>query len=278
MSSVNKWSIALLEVCFVVSASVLIIWFFEAHPYWGEFSRWFSKALIMLLVLVAIVLSGRNFKTYGLIPANPRFTFKWSAVIVSTFVLPALAAVGVSAMLGITDFSRLPTKALALSVVWHMVFTGFIEEALFRGYVQTRFEEVFGKKWGRLVFKSWRVRYGYGLIIASLIFGVVHVVEYWNPLSSRLVLSWSIPVHVVGAFGFGYLLGALREASGDIYVPVFLHGGLNTATTILLAYTDWRLLNVALFTAFLIFFYILDRYFSEAEKIKQGSRLHPIKF
>lgn len=269
MDNKNRRIDALLEVCSVVFLSILLMWFFEVYRYWGDFSRWIAKACILLLAVLAIIIPGRSLGTYGFIPASLKFTLKWSTIMGAVFIVPAAIAVGVSAVLGIADFSKLSVGALVLSVVWYMVFTGFIEEALFRGYVQTRLEEVFGKRWKTLVFKSWRVRYGYGLVIASLIFGVVHIVEYWNPLSSRLALSWSIPVHVIGAFGIGSLLGALREASNDIYVPAFFHGGLNTATFILLAYADSRLLNLSLFTGFFVFFYMLDRYFNEAERIKQ---------
>ncbi|MEM4809759.1 MAG: CPBP family intramembrane glutamic endopeptidase, partial [Desulfurococcaceae archaeon] len=62
---------------------------------------------------------------------------------------------------------------------------GLVEEAYFRGYMQSRLNEVFEKCWRRLVFKAWRVDYGVSLLLTSVIFALIHVVNYWNPVTSR---------------------------------------------------------------------------------------------
>lgn len=270
----NERAVAIVEVCSVILVAIIILWLFEACQYLGEQTIWLGKGSLLLLALLAIALPGRSLRAYGLLPLNPGFTIKWSVAVLTAFVAPAVVAIGISAVLGVADFSKLSIRALLLSIVWYMVFTGFVEEALFRGYVQTRLEAVFGKKWRRLFFKSWRVSYGYGLLIASVIFGVVHIVEYWNPLIQRFTLSPFTPVHIFMAFALGIILGALREASGDVYVSVFLHGGLNTATYLLLACTNLLFLNAAMFTGFFMFFYMLDKYFHEAEltRRRRGAR------
>lgn len=268
MVGLNKRVVALLEVCSVTIVSTLMVWLLEAYPIIGVYSRWIAKASLVLIVLAASTPRGRGFAWCGLIPRNPKFTLKWSTVFVTVFIAPTIFAIYVSKQFVARGSNGLTAGSLALITIWHVFSTGFAEEALFRGYFQTRLEEVFGKKWSKLIFKSWRVRFGYGLLIASAIFGAVHMVAYWNPFSSKLVLTPTIPVHILGAFGLGCVLGALKEASSDIYVPTALHAGLNIASELLLIYADVISLNIVFFTGFFIFFYILDKYFEEAEKNK----------
>lgn len=261
----NKRLISLFEVCMVVFVATLIIWLLEAYLNWFEFRAWLAKAFLVPVMLLAIIPPRRSLKAYGLVPRNPQFTLKWIIIVVACFLLPATISITASVALGISNIAKISPQTIVLNTIWYIVFTGLIEEAYFRGYVQSRLEYAFGKKWNRLIFKSWRVCFGWGLIMASMIFGLVHIVEYCNPFISKCNLVWWVFIHILGAFAFGCLAGALREVSGDIYVPAFLHGSINTANAFLLTYTDWRFLNIAMFSSFFIFFYILERFFREAE-------------
>jgi membrane protease YdiL (CAAX protease family) len=76
-------------------------------------------------------------------------------------------------------------------------FSGVGEEAFFRGVIQQEF----------------------GLVIASLVFGVVHV----GP--DRRYLVWT-----AWAVLAGFLFGALYEVTGGLLAPILAHAGHNAAT------------------------------------------------
>jgi membrane protease YdiL (CAAX protease family) len=80
------------------------------------------------------------------------------------------------------------------------VFSGVGEETFFRGVIQQEF----------------------GLVIASLVFGLIHV----GP--DRRYLVWT-----AWAVLAGFLFGALYEATGGLLAPVLAHSGHNAATLLL---------------------------------------------
>jgi len=86
--------------------------------------------------------------------------------------------------------------------------TGFGEEILFRGYIQSRLNRAFGKP-----FYIWGVRWGLGVIIAALLFGLVHCLHRGGTLWWGL---WTIFP--------GLIFGFLREKTGGIVAPTIAHG------------------------------------------------------
>jgi membrane protease YdiL (CAAX protease family) len=85
-------------------------------------------------------------------------------------------------------------------------FTAPAEELIFRGLVQGLFRRAYGVK--------------LGLVIASLLFGVVHYVALAGT-GSRLV-------YIVVAGILGLVLGALYEKTQNLIVPIIVHGAYNT--------------------------------------------------
>ncbi len=221
---------------------------------------------MMLIALLAIILPRRSFRIYGFLPRSPRFTLKWSSAFIAVFILPAVFSIGVSAALGVAKPAGLSPLSIILNVIFNMIFIGLVEEAYFRGYVQSRLNEAFERRWRRLIFKAWKVDYRMSLPLTSIIFALIHIVNYWNPIISRWEPAWWMPIHILGAFAFGCLAGALREAS-DIYVSASLHGGIMTAYTFLSIYTSELTLNISLFISWLIFFYLLAIFFHESENL-----------
>ncbi|MEM4624868.1 MAG: CPBP family intramembrane glutamic endopeptidase [Thermosphaera sp.] len=266
VAPLDKRHAALLEVCLVSLILVSAAWLQEVYLS-GVLLGFSFKTLAMLATLLAIILPGRSLRAYGFLPRSPRFTLKWSSVFTAVFTIPATASIAVSMALGTAKPAELSPLGIALNVVFFMVFVGLVEEAYFRGYVQSRLNGVFEKRWHRLVFKAWRVDYGASLLLASVFFALIHVVNYWNPVASRWTPTWWMPLHLLGCFAFGCLAGAVREAS-DVYVSASLHGGLMTSYTFLSIYTSELVLNTSLFTSWLIFFYLLAIFLRESESLK----------
>ncbi|MEM1674920.1 MAG: CPBP family intramembrane glutamic endopeptidase [Thermosphaera sp.] len=154
---------------------------------------------MMLVTLLAIILPRRSFSIYGFLPESPHFTLKWGLVFIVVFIVPTAVSIVISVAMGIAKPARLSPLSIILNVVFLMVFVGLAEEAYFRGYVQSRLNEVFEKHWQKLVFKTWRVDYGVSLLLTSVIFALIHVANYWNPITSRWGPAWWIPIHTLGA-------------------------------------------------------------------------------
>jgi hypothetical protein len=87
------------------------------------------------------------------------------------------------------------------------------EELFFRGYVQSRLNETFGRP-----FRIADLEWGWGLLGASALFGLWHVL---GPGGSA-----GLP-HGLWTFFAGLVFGAVREKSGSVAGPAVLHGVLN---------------------------------------------------
>lgn len=107
---------------------------------------------------------------------------------------------------------RVPNNAWLL-VPYHLFFVAIPEEFFYRGYFQTRLNEIFPKKF--LVFG---VPIGWGLVIASLFFAFGHslvVVRWWH----------------FATFFPGLLFGWLREKTGQPLAGALLHAWANVTVT-----------------------------------------------
>ncbi len=102
------------------------------------------------------------------------------------------------------------------TVIWQFIFSGFGEEIFFRGYIQSRLNQSFGRPF------EWKgIRFGWGLIISAAAFGVTHMLNTANIWLGDFNLAWWW-----GTFTFvgGLLFGLLREKTQSIIAPGVLHG------------------------------------------------------
>ncbi len=88
------------------------------------------------------------------------------------------------------------------------IFIGPGEELLFRGVVQTRIREVFPPV--------------SGVVVASGIFAAIHLpaLSYGAPLSAKLTT-------VLVLLGPSLILGGVYEYTGNLVVPILVHGSYN---------------------------------------------------
>ena len=103
------------------------------------------------------------------------------------------------------------------SLVYYLLFLGLGEELLYRGFILTRLNQVFEKP-----YQFFGVRWGLGVIIAALFFGLFHVIgNGYDPISRIFAPEWW--------WGFWTVFAALplsyvREKTGSILAPTILHG------------------------------------------------------
>ena len=117
-------------------------------------------------------------------------------------------------------FSDLISKATLGNAIsaffFYILFVGLGEELLFRGYIQSRLNVAFGKS-----FQFFGVSWGWGVIITSMLFGFMHVLNLGGFVIGRWELTWWWGLWT---FFSGVVLGFVREKTGSIVSPILLHG------------------------------------------------------
>ena len=100
---------------------------------------------------------------------------------------------------------------LLARIVLALVFVAFLEEVFFRGYIQSRLNESFGKP-----YSFHGVSFGAGLLIAAAIFGLMHPLAAPDETTPWAWAVWT-------ATG-GLIFGFLREKTGAVVTPAIVHG------------------------------------------------------
>lgn len=112
----------------------------------------------------------------------------------------------------VTD--RLP-EGVAVLVAYHVFFVAIPEEFFYRGYLQTRLNEVFARRW--LVFG---VPMGWGSVLACLLFAFGHSLvqfQWWH----------------FATFFPGLLFAWMRERTGGVTAGALFHAVCNVGVSML---------------------------------------------
>jgi membrane protease YdiL (CAAX protease family) len=133
--------------------------------------------------------------------------------VVAALLLAAAAGVvmtelGLEPTSGLSELGELDTRVFLVLIPLSVFVIAPTEELLFRGVVQGRLRESFGPV--------------AAVIAASLCFGSIHFLNFGGPLAARLAPTLAI-VLVSLLFGYAY------ERTGNLLVPVVMHGGYNAA-------------------------------------------------
>ncbi len=127
-------------------------------------------------------------------------------ILVAILCIPVIVAV---------RFDR-PVLDVLLSVLWLFVGAGFGEEIFFRGYIQSRLNQAFGRPWRFL-----GVEFGLGLLASAALFGLIHVFNTVDYFSGRWDFAW---LWWIPNFAAGLYFGALRERTKSIVAGGVVHG------------------------------------------------------
>lgn len=96
-----------------------------------------------------------------------------------------------------------------LLIGYHLFFVAIPEEFFYRGYVQTRLDEVFPTKWRVL-----GADVGWGLVITCIVFAIGH---------SIVTFQWWHPFIVFPSLVFGWM----RARTGDVIAGALFHAWAN---------------------------------------------------
>lgn len=114
---------------------------------------------------------------------------------------------------------RIPNHHTLLVLGWQFFATPPGEEIFFRGYMQSRLNEAFPRRW------SVRgVRFGYGLWITALFFGLLHAFNTVDYFEGRWTFAWTLALSTTFS---GVMFGLVREAAGSIVPGIILHLAIN---------------------------------------------------
>jgi membrane protease YdiL (CAAX protease family) len=102
------------------------------------------------------------------------------------------------------------------TVVRQFVLAGLGEEFAFRGYFQSRLNQALGRP-----LRLFGIQFGAGLIITSLLFGLWHADNTYDPAIGWASLSWGWAIRSAVA---GLLFGVIREKTGTLVAPGIAHG------------------------------------------------------
>jgi uncharacterized protein len=233
-----------------------------------------GHTLFILVPIILLILSRRSLKEYGISFAGGKswltaaltaflpvavvsatlgfvnYTSWWGAVVESLAFLAALWFVA-RALTGkpnpqsglLTIFLALvlfgaygiwqgksPGIAKGLVNVLFYCFVGFGEEILYRGYIQSRLNAAFGKP-----FQFFGACWGYGTLIAALLFGLTHTLNGINIVTGEVQLLWWWGVWT---FFSGLLFAYVREKTGTVAPGAVLHALPQALVTLMV---DWQM-------------------------------------
>jgi membrane protease YdiL (CAAX protease family) len=104
-------------------------------------------------------------------------------------------------------------------VLWLFLGAGFGEEIFFRGYIQSRVDEAFGRPFHWL-----GLQFGVGLLVSALLFGLIHSLNTVDYFQGRFDFGWSYGLE---AFAEGILFGGIRAKTGSVLPGAITHGLLD---------------------------------------------------
>ena len=239
---------AFVEALIAESAFFLVAWLLQTTS--PNSYGWASKLFMALLALEGILIH-RTSTDYSLRPKNTRYTIKWSALILALFLAPTVTVILGAELLNPQYRPDLANILTMLS--WYYVFVGFAEELFFRGYIQTRLNEAFTKKYRRVLGIEYQWTQG-TLVTGIFFFGLPHLLTGINPFTGTYRIgALTVAITVFASF-LGVVFGVIKEKTGSIVVPTVLHGSIDFTVYSLAEIIGITYSNALAFTLLFIFF------------------------
>ena len=222
--SANKWA-QCIEIGVVFSPALLVIGIFQVMPFKNPMffigALWIANVAMMLLIWLGVRLRGESLQTVGLSFDRPSFsgvakTVLWSIPIfvsaVVAFIFGSIVManiVGIPEGANLSEFNylqgNLPMLLVSLAGVY--VVASFGEELVYRGFLVTRLQQLFGGETRVAVISA--------LVFSSLVFGFAHF--SWGPMGIGQTTFMG------GALGIAYLL-----SKRNLWPLILAHGYMDT--------------------------------------------------
>lgn len=181
------------------------------HSHWN----WAGKILSIVVTLALIaVIPSLSWDAVG---------FRWSQ---NGAVMPALVACAVAWAFswGIDLALPHPHVAATAGSLWYQaLIPGPSEEPLYRGLALVLIDRAFGNQY----WKVFGAPFGFGAIITSIWFGVIHGSGI---VGGQIAVSW-FTIVVTGTIGF--IFAWIRMRTGSLVIPIVAHAVIDVGDTII---------------------------------------------
>jgi membrane protease YdiL (CAAX protease family) len=231
------------SVMILFTVSVLLLCGRSFETYGLTLKRWrqnLNIGLLWALVLVVLAGMGEIFTHVHFDPSHPHndmasriagvvfgvvvtmlllWLWKWQTRYIDRVPLATslvLLAALLSLPLALAGYFHRPIVRELLEVAWLFVCAGFGEEMFFRGYIQSRINEAFGRP-----FHVLGLDFGYGLVVSSLIFGFLHALNPVDYFHGHYEFAWWYALQ--NCF-IGLFYGCLREGTDSVVAGGVTHG------------------------------------------------------
>jgi len=205
----------LLEVCLVFSAVIglcRLLYEFRSIPFISQTLPLWAAVLFLYLPLILLYFTKTNPEQWGITLNNWSLGLKATAVI-SLLTLPAFLLLYhfyQQWWLHISSPADLTFSAdWLMLLLYHLLCVAFPEEVFYRGYMQSRLNQIFPKK-----IRFFGAPIGFSLLFTTLLFALGHfmVLGAWNSLAT---------------FFPGLVFGWLRERTDSILASTLFHALCN---------------------------------------------------
>jgi len=213
-----KQARALALVAGTFTGILLMLWVLPLTPVgaWQRGLHWNygSHTTYFAIPLIIMALARRKPAEYGLTLSNWRRELLAGGICFAVLVIAPLASEG---LFGHVELKHRTIGFVCSTIVFQVIFSGFGEELLFRGFFQGELNRAFGRpfRWGT-------VRFGWGLILTAALFGFGHLLNPFNPFTGQFGLDITA-LFMTGVAGM--VLGFVREMFGSIIAASLVHGG-----------------------------------------------------
>ena len=188
----------------------------------NQFTNWFFLVIVPFGLLVLVRGSGSamrdTLRSIGLTRVGLKEALKL-AMVIGSLVIPILYIIGDKQRAAIQMIFYEPSQAVLsffVSFLLALLTAGFVEEFFFRGMLQSRLVSSTGSEW-------------YGLLIASLLFGLFHLPLYFfSPFEpTQGNFAWSLSSVITEQVVAGILLGVLWTRTHNLAAPLLIHSLIN---------------------------------------------------
>ncbi len=211
-------------VLWLVTLIVVRVWLSVVDAALPEIFKTLVPILFMYVPVFACWLRGVDSYSYPLY--LPRFrdtpvwmeAFKYNAVIIGAVTIPFLVGYHywtTYVMGGEWLRGGLPSSGVLVLIGYHLFFVAIPEEFFYRGYVQTRLDEVFRPKW-----RIFGADLGWGWLITCVIFAFGH---------SLVLFQWWHFAIIFPSLVFGWL----RARTGGVLAGALFHAWCNVTVSVL---------------------------------------------
>jgi len=191
---------------FVLTFAGYVVLMIVGWTYLEPLGALVMTGIFLLSTFLIVRLISAKYSAFGDIQISEKTHRNNIIVLIILLMFPILLAIALGSL----------SVAVLHTVIWQFIFSGFGEEIFFRGYIQSRLNQAFGRPY------EWKgIQFGLGLFISAALFAISHMFSITGFLIGDFTVDWWY-----GTFTFvgGILFGLLREKTGSIVAPGTLHG------------------------------------------------------